>query len=60
MLNDKLLFLGICVFAMVGCNEKLPYIPDFEQAGGVVIGSEHCKRELVKNAWLIQFKALIH
>jgi len=45
-------FLSI---AMVACNNKHPYVPDYENAVGLIIGSETCKKNVDQNAWLIQF-----
>ena len=54
MNNKKVWAFGICLFSIISCEEKLPFVPDYEIAVGIVLGSENCKSDPSKNAWLVQ------
>lgn len=45
---------AILLLAFTACNNKLPYILDYEIGTGTVIGPENCKIDPSKNAWLIR------
>lgn len=51
----KFITLGAFVFLLFGCNDKPPFKPDYENAVGLIIGSEDCKQDPSQNAWFIQF-----
>ena len=47
--------LGALVFSLFSCTDKPPFKPDYENAVGLIIGSEGCKQDPSQNAWFIQF-----
>ncbi|MGV3509480.1 MAG: hypothetical protein ACO1N7_09345 [Sphingobacteriaceae bacterium] len=51
----KSIALGALFFSTFSCNDKPPFKPDYENAVGLIIGSEDCKQEPSQNAWFIQF-----
>ncbi|PTS92170.1 hypothetical protein DBR11_27435 [Pedobacter sp. HMWF019] len=55
MNNYKMIAFIILTSAILSCNNKQPFVPDYEMGIGTIIGMENCKTDLSKNAWLIQF-----
>ncbi|WP_316795518.1 hypothetical protein [Pedobacter agri] len=54
-MNYKISFFTIIISAFFSCNNKMPYVPDYEMGKGTVIGIETCNIDSTKNAWLISF-----
>lgn len=51
----RFLLISFIAFNCLGCNDKLPFKPDYEVAEGIIIGIENCKNSQSANAWLINF-----
>ncbi|ALR29258.1 hypothetical protein ATE47_01350 [Chryseobacterium sp. IHB B 17019] len=54
-MNYKPTIFIVLISVFFSCNNKVPYIPDYEMARGTVIGMETCKTDVSTNAWLISF-----
>jgi hypothetical protein len=55
MNNYKPTALLVLVSVFFSCNNKQPFVPDYEIGTGTIIGLENCKDDPSKNAWLIHF-----
>lgn len=51
----RFLLFAFIAISFPGCNEKLPFKPDYEVAEGIIIGVENCKNLRSANAWLVNF-----
>lgn len=53
MNSYKMTAFTILISAIFSCNNKQPFVPDYEIATGTIIGIENCKKDPSLNAWLI-------
>ncbi|TCD28652.1 hypothetical protein EZ456_04495 [Pedobacter psychrodurus] len=51
----KLTSIALMSMVLIACKGKPPYVPDYENAVGLIIGPETCRVNAAQNAWLIQF-----
>lgn len=51
----KLIAIALLLIVMIGCNNKAPFVPDYEYGVGSIICRETCRVNTSENAWLIQF-----
>lgn len=54
-MDKKTTSIALLSIMLIACNNKAPYVPDYEIATGLVIGPEKCRANASENAWLIQF-----
>ncbi|MBE9601324.1 hypothetical protein [Pedobacter sp. MC2016-24] len=45
--------LAFFISIFFSCNNKQPFVPDYEIGEGIIIGMEKCKTDPSQNAWLI-------
>lgn len=51
----KIKLIALLSIILIGCNNKDPFVPDYEYGIGLIIGRETCRVNASENAWLIQF-----
>jgi len=55
MRYQLILYISLSALILVSCSNKEPFIPDYNNIQGYVIGKENCTTDETKDYWLIDF-----
>ena len=55
MRYQLILYISLSALILVSCSNKEPFIPDYNNIQGYVIGKENCTSDETKDYWLIDF-----
>ena len=55
MRYQLILYISLSALILVSCSNKEPFIPDYNNIRGYVIGKENCTSDETKDYWLIDF-----